>query len=80
MCVMCVYKVVYTKRKFKSEDKYEISQSQVSVTEHGLSPVFRHGKRRVISGELFWRVIFMQIRLFIVMNLDSLQSQLSSNT
>ena len=41
----------------------------------------RRGKRRVISGELFqselfWRVIFMQIRLFIVMNLDSLQSQL----
>ena len=45
----------------------------------------RRGKRRVISGELFqselfWRVIFMQIRLFIVINLDSLQSQLSSNT
>ena len=45
----------------------------------------RRGKRRVISGELFqrelfWRVIFMQIRLFIVMNFDSLQSQLSSNT
>ena len=45
----------------------------------------RRGKRRVISGELFqselfWRVIFMQIRLFIVINLDSLQSQLSSST
>ena len=35
MCVTCVYKVVYTKRKFKSEDKYEIIQSGVSVTEHG---------------------------------------------
>ena len=46
---------------------------------------WRRGKRRVISGELFqselfWRVIFMQSRLFIVINLDSLQSQLSSNT
>ena len=30
-----MYKVVYTKRKFKSEDKYEIIQSQASVTEHG---------------------------------------------
>ena len=30
-----MYKVVYTKRKFKSEDKYEIIQSRVSVTEHG---------------------------------------------
>ena len=29
MCNVCVmYKVVYTKRKFKSEDKYEIIQSQ----------------------------------------------------
>ena len=45
----------------------------------------RRGKRRVISGdlfqnELFWRVIFMQIKLFKVMNFGSLQSQLSSNT
>ena len=48
-------------------------------------PNVRWGKRRVISGELFqselfWRVIFMQIRLFKVMNFGSLQSQLSSNT
>ena len=40
----------------------------------------KRGKRRVISGELFqselfWRVIFMQIRLFKVMKFDSLQSQ-----
>ena len=40
---------------------------------------------RVIFGELFqselfWRVIFMQIRLLKVMNSGSLQSQLSSNT
>ena len=34
----------------------------------------------LFQSELFWRVIFMQIRLFIVINLDSLQSQLSSNT
>ena len=34
-----MYKVVYTKRKFKSEDKYEIIQSRVSVTEHGLKDV-----------------------------------------
>ena len=31
MCNVCVmYKVVYTKRKFKSEAKYEISQSRVT--------------------------------------------------
>ena len=31
MCNVCVmYKVVYTKRKFKSEDKYEMIQSRVS--------------------------------------------------
>ena len=45
----------------------------------------RADNRRVIFGELFqselsWRVIFMQIRLFKVMNFGSLQSQLSSNT
>ena len=40
MCNVCVmYKVVYTKRKFKSEDKYEIIQSRVSVTEHGRKDV-----------------------------------------
>ena len=47
--------------------------------------VWRRGKRRVISvelfqSELFWRVILMQIRSFKVMNFGSLQSQLSSNT
>ena len=45
----------------------------------------RADNRRVIFGELFqselfWRVIFMQIRLLKVMNSGSLQSQLSSNT
>ena len=45
----------------------------------------RADNRRVILGELFqselfWRVIFMQIRLLKVMNSGSLQSQLSSNT
>ena len=53
---------------------------------HVFSPVLsRVDNRRVIFGELFqselfWRVIFMQIRLFKVMNFGSLQSQLSSNT
>ena len=46
---------------------------------------WRRSKRRVIScklfqSELFWQVIYMQIRLFQVMNFGSLQSQLSSNT
>ena len=34
----------------------------------------------LFQSELFWRVIFMQIRLLKVMNSGSLQSQLSSNT
>ena len=34
----------------------------------------------LFQSELFWRLIFMQIRRFKVMNFDSLQSQLSSHT
>ena len=33
-----------------------------------------------LNGKLFWRVIFVQIRCFKVMNVDSLQSQLLPNT
>ena len=35
---------------------------------------------KLFQSELFWRLIFMHIRRFKVMNFDSLQSQLSSNT
>ena len=50
-----------------------------------VSSVKDQSKRERIIGELFqselfWRVIFMQIRLLKVMNSGSLQSQLSSNT
>ena len=34
----------------------------------------------LFQSKLFWRVILMQIRWFKVMNFDSIQSQLSSNT
>ena len=60
-----------------------VSKSEAFVAR----PIYcmRADNRRVIVGELFqselfWRVIFMQIRLLKMMNFGSLQSQLSSNT
>ena len=62
-----------SKRPFAWETKYTLRSG------------LRRDNQRVVFGELFqselfWRVIFMQIRWFKEMNFGSLQSQLSSNT
>ena len=69
--------------QWTSEFRYDHSVYTYSL--HIVYAEKRADNRRVIFGELFqselfWRVIFMQIRLLKVMNSGSLQSQLSSNT